>query len=180
MILHSDDRNGPCDCRVVIGAARGRNVFKEMGGLGDDGTGGVRTVIPGGRGLGGSIYQDKIRKNDIKIESIELTELRVNNNSGALHIPPSLIPLELSVTKDYLGPSLRPFQCLVTSLSRRILKPVMGTVSVYLAPLFVLNGLANTMTSKLLMPGLNTTRKLQYLIFSTIPSNNGQLQSPED
>lgn len=41
----------------------------------------------------------------------------------------------------------------------------MGTVSVYLAPLFVLNGLANTMASKLLMPGLNTTWKLQYWIF---------------
>lgn len=99
---------------------------------------------------------------DTEIESIGLTELRLNNNSGALHIPPSLIPGELPVTKDYLGPSLRPFQCLVPSLSKRILEPVTGTVLVYLAPLFVLNGLANTMTSKLLMPGLNTTRKLQY------------------
>lgn len=99
---------------------------------------------------------------------IGLTELRLNNNSGALHIPPSLIPRELPVTKDYLGLSLRSFQCLVTFLSRRILKPVMGTVSVYLAPLFVLNGLANTMSSQLLMPGLNTTQKLQYSIFFTI------------
>lgn len=68
MILHSDDKEGPCDCKVVVDSARGRNVFKEMSGLGGDGTGdggtgdggtgdGVRTVISGGRGLGGSIYE---------------------------------------------------------------------------------------------------------------------------
>lgn len=152
-----------------------------MSGLGDDGTGdGVRTVTSGGRGLGGSIYQHWISKNDTEIELVGLTELWLNNNSGALHIPPSLIPRELPVTKDYLGPSLRPFQCLVAFLSRRVLKPVMGTVSIYLAPFFVLNGLTNPMASKLLMPGLNTTRKLQYLIIFTIRSNNRQLQPPED
>lgn len=81
----------------------------------------------------------------------------LNNNPGAFHILPSLIPRELPITKDYLGPSLRPFQSLVTSLSRRIFEPVAGTVPVYLAPLFILDGLPNAVTSKLLMPGLNTT-----------------------
>lgn len=63
MILPSDEKNGPCDCIVVIDSARGRNVFREMSGVGDNGTGdGVRTVISEGRGLGGSVYQHEISK----------------------------------------------------------------------------------------------------------------------
>lgn len=56
MILHSDDENGACDCTAVVDSFRDRKAFKDICGLGDDGSGdGVRTVIPGGRGLGGSI-----------------------------------------------------------------------------------------------------------------------------
>lgn len=118
------------------------------------------------------LYQRCISTNDPKIGSIELTKFGLNNNPGAFHILPSLIPRELPVTKDYLGPSLRSFQSLVTSPSRRIFKPVTGTVPVYLGPLFILNGFPNAVISKLLMPGLDTTQELQYLILFTIRSRN--------
>lgn len=176
---HSDDDIGPSSCISVVNPSIGCKVSKDTHGLGDDGTmGGVRTVMSGGRGLGGSISTTSAGKSNMEV--VELTKLDFGNSSGVLHVPPRLLPRVRYVPKDHLGRSLRPIQSLIALLSRRILKPVTGTVLIYLAPHIVRKGLSNAKNSELLVPGLITAWKLQYVIFFTFRSRDRRIELLKD